>query len=259
MSRAPGRAARAATVLPIALLLALTAGSCASSPTTSYRDEAGRTVTVDWADYPASAGIEADAVLASPTVEETEARVTPLMNDLKTAIDAELDGGPGPFSWSLRQDPDEGNWFPTGGNGYGGGSMLLLYNSPVWQADVTIPEHDWDRVLDAAEEVAERHGLPRRADDCDSTREEDACDPAWAGSMRSATFHGTGTEWLDISVFDLTLDEGLRRDAEEYGWLPAGIELFAGATAVRERDRDEFVRRAAPFEGLALPDETHSD
>lgn len=54
----------AAAVAAVILLSA-----CAPSPTTTTTDAEGNTVTVDWVDYPANAGIPANDVLMLPNAE----------------------------------------------------------------------------------------------------------------------------------------------------------------------------------------------
>ena len=54
----------------VALTLATTVTSCAPSPTTTYRDDSGKTLTVDWADYPGRDGMDAADVLRAPPAEE---------------------------------------------------------------------------------------------------------------------------------------------------------------------------------------------
>ncbi|WP_104194487.1 hypothetical protein [Cryobacterium sp. M25] len=76
---------RAAVLLVVAALLT---GSSAwsSSPTSSYTDSSGQTVTVDWADYPAHTGQDGEALLEYPDQAELEPGARQLMDVLRVTI-----------------------------------------------------------------------------------------------------------------------------------------------------------------------------
>lgn len=247
---------RIAAAAALAAVVAVTAGGCAESPKTSYTDAAGATVTVDWADYPAAAWIDSALVLGGPMVEQTTAAEEGLIREVREALDAEFGAEHGPFRWrevragSENAPADYDEWHPMSGNGYGGDSMLLTYNSPTWEAAATIPQRDWERVIEVVAGLAARHGLAQRMQEEQSE---------WSGWMRTETLLRGDAEWLSVSVLDTSLDDRARRDAEEHDWILSGIQLFYGITTIREAERAEFERRAAPFLGLQRPEATHSD
>lgn len=224
-----------------AVLLALQLG-CAASPQTTYIDDTGRSVTVDWANYPTEGQYSADEVLAGPTVEETEAR----MEAMLTAVQEELDAEFGTSDWvAIGED----GWYPTEGNGYGGDDMLIVYNSVTWQSETPVPRERWAEVNSVVGHVVEAwrlsEGNPSFSEGL----------PEW---MASGVFTG-GTEWLDVTVQNANLDDEARSEAEGNDSLVQGVTLFYGISTLHEKDLAEFAKRAAPFEGLDHPDPTHSD
>lgn len=64
---------------------------------------------------------------------------------------------------------------------------------------------------------------------------------------------------MRFTISDLSLDHDGRftaqaKDSEEYGWRSNSISFLYGTDGLLPRaDRAEFVRRLAPFAGLALP------
>lgn len=240
------RAAGIAAALVLGLSVGLTA--CAQSPETSYVNDAGESVTVNWRDYPAVAWIDADLVLEGPTVEEAAERSAELLAEVREALRAEF----GAEEWqTLGEAEAYDDWFPMGGNGYGGDSMLITNNSQTWESEVSIPRSDWERVVNAAAEIAARHGLEMRV--------EQELDSDWETWMRAENLLRGDAEWLSITVQDATLDAEALEQAVENGWLVSGISLSTGITTIREEDRVEFERRAAPFRDLVRPEPTHSD
>jgi len=237
----------AAAALALGLLGALSA--CAASPITSYTDESGETVTVNWRDYPATAWYGAEEALEMPMSGEAEARSRELLREAQAALEQEFGLG----EWEAYGDPaDYADWYPMGENGYGGESMLTTFNSQSWEAEATISREQWPRVIDVVAEVAERYGI----DD----RRLDEIDPEYQVWMRSETLFHEG-EWLSVSVQNARLDPtgAAAEDAEEYGWFASGVSISYGITTIRDEDRAEFERRAAPFAGLDRPAETHPD
>ncbi|MGO3887001.1 MAG: hypothetical protein ACTJHU_11960, partial [Mycetocola sp.] len=128
---APGCVGIAVTV---ALLTA-----CAPSPTSTTTNSDGNTTTVDWADYPAHAGIPANDILILPRSDAVEARAEQLIGDAQAALRADY----GITGWIAEQDD---GWFPQEGNGYGGESLLTTFNSASYEVNVTIPVSRWDSV-----------------------------------------------------------------------------------------------------------------
>lgn len=222
----------------LALALAGSLAACAVPPRSSYVNEAGQTVTVSWADFPARAYVDTESVLAGPTVEEVADHSTRLLVEAREALEAEF----GLTGWSVR---GEEGWFPEGGNDYGGTSMLHIFNSSTWEAPAEIPGEDWERVVDAVAEVAERYGL--------DTRRIEELDDRTGTWMRAEVLMRGDAEWLSVVVQDAALDPRALAEAEERGWQVAGVQLFYGISTIREADRAEFERRADPFRGLEFP------
>lgn len=224
-----------------ALSVTLLAG-CAQSPVTTTTDAAGNTITLDWKDYPAHAGMPAQDILPLPAVEEIEDRADALIIEVQDALEAEY----GITGWMTR---NEAGWYPQQGNGYGGESLLTTYNSASHEVNVTVPVEQWDAVIDTVREIAERYEI---ADEASDTYFEEY--PEW---MRVGSFH-RGTEFFDIFIQDDTLNPDHDADESDPG-LVTGVSLFYGITTISKTDRDEFIRRAAPFEETKLPEATTSD
>ena len=70
----------------VAVAAAILLSACAPSPTTTTTDAEGNTVTVDWVDYPAHAGIPANDVLMLPDAEEVEARADELIAEVQDIL-----------------------------------------------------------------------------------------------------------------------------------------------------------------------------
>lgn len=233
---------RAALGLAVAAVGAVLLSACAPSPTSKTTDAEGNTVTVDWVDYPASAGMPANDVLILPSAEEVEARADQLIGEVQDTLEAEY----GITGWTTQ---NEAGWYPQEGNGYGGESLLTTYNSASHEAEVKIPIEHWDAVIETVGEIAERYEI---ADEASDTYFAEY--PEW---MRGGSFH-RGTEFFDVFIQDDTLNPDHDADERNDG-LAMGVSLFYGITTISETDRAEFVRRATPFEGLKLPEATTSD
>ncbi|MGA7149705.1 MAG: LppA family lipoprotein [Microbacterium sp.] len=233
------------------LLIAAAAvvGGCASPPTTTYTDASGETVTVDWSDYPADPYTDIDDVLALPTAEEVDQRWAAVRAAVIAAIESELAGEFGDLEWRSRGDD---GWHPYGGNGYGGQTMLEVYNSAGWEAEVSLPEEAWPRVIDAAERELASWGIDG-AGDLAGPGDPDTSEWLLVGDFFQ---HG---EFMSVSVQDAREDEQALKDAEQYDHLISGITLFYGIQTISREDEDAFIRAAAPFEGLTRPEPTHSD
>lgn len=245
LRRAVRPAVRAAAIVVTAALTVTLAGCAAASPTTTYTDASGQEVTVDWRDYPAHAGIDADTVLEAPVAEEVEARWEQIRAAVVDAIDAELDGRLDASSWSER---GEGSWSDQVGNGYGGESMLSTYNSGSWEAEIVLPPEDWAGVIAAAEAELAQWGIT-------GVGPEPTEVPEWL--VYGDFFEGP--EFVSIAVQDASLDADAHSGALERGWLVSGISLFYGIQTIAEADRDAFTAAAAPFSGLERPEPTSSD
>lgn len=263
--------AGAAVLAGVLLLTGCGALPPAPSPTTTHTDASGEVVTVDWADYPAHAGNDGEALLGRADQSELEPGVRELMARLRAEIERasglELEPLEPESSWF-----DDENWFPQTGNGYGGESMLITINCCELSADRVPDTARWRAILDAASRVTEDAGLGPLVLDIES--EAMAAEPSWERDYRERYCNAAGGEcWLwSASAFDgvqwvyLTIRDGAldrtgdaAREAEEYDRLLAGIDVAYGATVVRAGMADEFARAIAPFVGLDLPDATTSD
>lgn len=250
-----GRRRAPATLAALAALAALS--GCASSPTTTYIDPSGAEVTVDWADYPGSPGVDATDVLSAPPKEEIEQVESELMAEIERALGAEFDLD--------RQSEGEARWFPAGGNGYGGDSAYVVVNSQDHVSD-TVPDSagDWRRIVDIVSAITDARGLGpveldhERADAGELRERFGTGDPddywQWTG-----TAYGS-SQWLSIALTDVSRD-GSGDAAEEWknGWPDQSITISYGATTLPAGDRAEFERRLAPFAGLDMPPATTSD
>lgn len=236
----------AEATLLIALLAPL--GACASSPTTQHVSESGHKVTVEWRDYPAYAGTDADLVLAGPTVEETPMHAPALLDEVMRELSTAFEDETGQLTW--QQNGDDG-WFPMSGNGYGGDSMLQTYNSPTWEAGAVIARDRWQELVDVAARVAADFGL--------ETRRKDEFEPGFDRWLHSEALLRGDVEWLTVSVQDASLDAAALHEAEEHGWLVAGISISYGISTISDEHRAAFEQRTVPFRGLDMPEATHSD
>ncbi|WP_010204346.1 hypothetical protein [Salinibacterium sp. PAMC 21357] len=121
---------RTHAVLLIALSLLLSGCSLLGfepSPTTTYTDETGAEVTVDWVNYPAYEGIDGEKLIGFPDQAELEPAARELVEQLRVAI---VDSS-GLAMTSSEPESDwfgDKNWYPQSGNGYGGESMLTTVN-----------------------------------------------------------------------------------------------------------------------------------
>jgi len=243
-----------------AALLTLTA--CAAPPTTTYTDEHGAEVTVDWVDYPGSAGVVAEEVLQAPLEADVEGTGAALMASIQSRLDAEF-----ALDWSTTGEP---GWFPTEGNGFGGPSTYISYNSQERFTD-TVPGTvaEWERVVQIVSEETAVYGLGvvvldhERSDfspDDEWQRERYGTDDpreywSWSGWAYGAS------QWLSLHLADVERDPSGRaaEDHERHGWQPRTISLSYGATVVPDAERASFTERLEPFTGLKVPDATSSD
>ncbi|PPK98335.1 hypothetical protein CLV92_10130 [Kineococcus xinjiangensis] len=252
---------RLATAATAAALLT----GCTTSPTTTYTDAAGREVTVDWADYPGHAGLDADDALAAPPQEEAERVADALLADLQAAL-AERHG------LELAPHGDDAGWFPSGGNGYGGSSAYVTYNSAQRRTgDLPDDPRVWRGVVETVSEITREHGLGPVLLDHEQTghawqqderrereRSSGTTDPdgfwAWDGVARD------GAQWLSLDLTDVTRHVDPRRveDRRELGLPLRSVVLFYGVTTIADEHRDTFRQRLEPFRGLERPAATHS-
>ncbi len=228
------------------------------APTTTYETAEGESVTVSWEDYPAHAYTEPLDALAAPGEGEVDERWASLRGDIEERLGA----------WGLAFAPelDEG-WYPQTGNGYGGDSRLITYNSEERLAKEAPPREDWPEVVSVVDEVLAEYGLGSLAMDHDDPASlgPDAwllerfgsTDPdewfTWGGT---AGMHG---EWLSLIINDDDLFAG---DGEPDGDDLRGeqwVSFSYGATTVPDDERAAFEREIEPFRRLAPPEATTSD
>ncbi|WP_207453845.1 hypothetical protein [Desertivibrio insolitus] len=247
---------RAFTVVLATLVMAgLTA--CAPSPKTTYTDESGREITVDWADYPGAPGLEPDEVLGSRPYEDVAPASEALLADARAALGGDL-------GWTAS---GEDFWYEHDGNGYGGRSWYRTFNSVTWVAD-SAPE-DWNEAVRLVSEVTTAHGLgPLQLD------HEVIDDPDYADALREeygtenpdeywfwAASASRNAEWFFLSFVDVdrAATAELERKALESNSSPRSVTLGYGATSVPPDELRAFTDALEPFEGLERPAPTTSD
>lgn len=247
----------------VALTLAITVTSCVPSPTTTYRADSGITVTVDWADYPGHAGMDAADVLRAPPAEEIRTVSASILGEIEARLSDEF-----ALEWEDGPYGNEGRLYSPEGNGYGGESLYVTFNSGERES-LGIPSRveDWTRIMELISDVTSAHGLgalkretidPERA--AENAERSGSDDPAaqwqWSGSAFG------DSQWLSVSMNDIDRDRS-GKAAEmigvDDGWNPRSVQISYGATTLGSKDRVAFLDRIEPFEGLPLPKPTTSD
>ncbi len=241
------------------------------SPTSTYLCADGETVTVDWADYPGEAGVDADAVRAAPDQDELEPVARELVERLRAAIEAEASV----VMASVEREStwfDDDDWFAAEGNGYGGESMYVTLNCCELESSTVPAPASWSGVRDAASAVTEEFGLGPLVLEHES--DAMAADAAWAADYAEqycnlpdggcwawyATTYGD-SQWVSLAIRDAARDPSgdALAEAEQFDWPVASISLSYGATVIRAGMREAFDAALAPFEGLEQPAPTTSD
>ncbi len=254
-----GVRAHAALVTSVVAVAALT--GCVPSPRTTYETDAGETVTVDWADYPGHARMDADTVLAAPSAEDMESYAAEVLGSIEEQLSAEFD---------LRWEDDAGFGplvTPFDENGYGGGSLYAGYNS-VMRQSTTVPDRpqDWHRLVDIVSAVAKSYGLggvvidnfnPEMPDELAESFGTSDPDEQWNWQGGAHSEH----EFLYVGITDVRRDaSGEAAKMSRRGVMrPQFIAIAYNATALPDAHRQEFIERLRPFEGLERPEATHSD
>jgi hypothetical protein len=152
-----------------AVVVAVALTACTPSPKTTYVDAGGQSVTLDWADYPGQAGVDAGEVVLAPSAEEVRARSALILGEIEQRVSSEfgLNWENGTTGTEERDEPRYGgSIYPNGGNGYGGESLYVTYNS-ISRETLSIPQSvdDWNRIQDIINDVARAHGLGEFASD----------------------------------------------------------------------------------------------
>ncbi|MET0844083.1 MAG: hypothetical protein ABWX76_12890 [Leifsonia flava] len=249
-----------------AALLAVVVTGCAVSPTTTVIRKDGSTATVNWADYPGTADHDIEDVLAAPHEDEVEPLVDALFVEIQESLDSEFE-----LAWSTTGDA---GWYPTVGNGYGGESSFITYNSQSLETDSVPPSTaDWKIIINRVSAITERHGLGPVTLDHDTippgedpelwrkafTDRFGTDDPDEFWMWNATALHNS--QWLWVTIVDVDRDP-TGSAAEEYD-VDEGtgrmIGFFYGATTIRDDERDAFIRALEPFEGLEKPPASHSD
>lgn len=246
----------------VALLLL---AGCTASPTFSRVDARGETVQIDWVTYPANSGVTAAEVLSAPLEREVEPQSSALLDAIESSLETE-------FDLTFETEGDD-VWSRGQGNGYGGESLLVTYNSAGRQSnDIPTSSDDWRRIVEIVSAETERAGLGdvellhesaeyrsdsqwRKADaETYGTRDPDRF-WQWSGDAYGSS------QWVGLSLRDATRDGSgeAAEEAEQYGWPPQSISVTYGATAIDADRRAEFDERVEPFLGRTPPPATTSD
>ncbi|WP_133162841.1 hypothetical protein [Arthrobacter glacialis] len=254
-----------ATMGSVAVAALLGLGACAAPPTTTYTNEAGQEVTVNWKDYPVHAYSLPAELLDAPVKEDTEAVAAELFEEIKTALTAEYR-----MEWEAR---GEAGWFPTTGNGYGGQAMTYTYNSVEWRSTTLPPSTaEWKKIMSVINGFTTASGLGpvKLTPDSDSLandpeRQKELVEEYgtadldklywWAGTAYS------GSQWLSVNLVNVARDTS-GKAAKEYqeSELPArSISITYGTTTVSRADLPTFKKALEQFEGLTPPEPTTSD
>lgn len=250
--------------LPIVVVIGSLVG-CASSPQTTVVDSGGEERTVDWVDHPGDAYTDDAEILSAPTPEEVEEREQRLFAEIEAALTDHYG-----FQWSER---GESGWNEHPGNGYGGESWLVTYNSPTRVSDgVPADKEAWRELLRLIDEVLAEDGFQ------DLLLHHEA--PAFTDSPKAAEelqeWFGTtdpekfwqwtadalgNSQWVSVTLTNVSEDvTGQADQAHQEDELPGrAVTIDYGATTIPEEERDEFTRAIAPFDGLQKPESTGSD
>lgn len=256
-----------AFLLTASAAFALTA--CTPSPQTTYVAENGQEVTVDWVDYPGQAGVDSAQVLLAPSAEETRDRSVAILGEIEARLSDEFG-----LVWENAPSGDgqrvDGDFYLSQGNGYGGESLYVTFNA-LGRESLSIPasDEDWDRIIVIIAEITQSYGLgDLNSDGLEMMENSDERAPL-AGESLGSYWQWGGTaygrsQWVYVSLMDVDRDEtgAALEDMKgsiEYGWNPRSINISYGATILPAADRALYVRRVAPFEGLARPAATSSD
>ncbi|MFB2580942.1 hypothetical protein ACEXQD_06795 [Herbiconiux sp. P15] len=220
--------------------------------------------TVHWRDYPGSADVDSQEVLAGPSLEEGIDDGEAMVREIREALSAEfgLEWAPPPAGQSTADQ-----LFPAE-NHYGGPSMLSVVNAPTSQS-TSVPE-TWEekqRVIEIIGDITARYGYgpPQLAQDSSPLTEQDRIrdlggpTPATQVIVSGMSLGPTG-QWLAFTFQDFSKDsDGRMRErfagSTANGWQANTITLSYGANGLlAEQDRAEFLERLEPYTGLQRPD-----
>ena len=215
----------------------------------------GSTQTVHWKDYPGTAEIAPEEILAGPSLEQGVRDGTSMITRIQAELTAELG-----LTWADRPATTTDALFPAE-NRFGGNSMLYGINLPEFASTGTVTEWaEKERVLEIAGDVLAKYRFD--SPELDQARwpmpaanaidSYGSVDPA-EQVLVSTTALGPAGQWFNVTILDSSKDpNGI---FAEKGFGPDSITLFYGANALlREEDRTTFQKRLEPYEGYALPE-----
>jgi len=239
--------------------------ACTPLPSTTYTNESGTEVTVNWRDFPGPAGVDPNDILAAPAKEDSEAVSAELLQEIKTALSHEFG-----VAWKSRGEP---GWYDPSGNGFGGKTMSSTYNSVSWSSD-TAPAAtaDWDRIVEIIDGFTQAQGLGKvmlehnrgyyrqpPSSDKDLLERFGTTDPreahVWFGTAYGAS------QWLSLEIHHAGRDPRGKAVAEyqELKQAVTSISIDYGVTTLAREDVPAFKKALRPFTGLEQPESTTSD
>ncbi|MHA7268584.1 hypothetical protein [Arthrobacter sp. HLT1-20] len=252
-----------ATVTSVALVALLGLGACAAPPTTTYTNDAGQDVTVNWKDYPLHAYSLPEDLLAAPVKENVEFGSARLFAEIKTALNKDFS-----LTWKSAGEP---SWNRDWGNGYGGKTMTSTYNSVEWSS-TTLPVStaEWKKIVRIVSRVTTARGLgPVKLTQDGESFKNDAewqkdlveqygtADPEklwWWDGMASS-----GSQWISVYLVNVDRDTtGTAATEYQESKLPAR-SISYGVTTVPRAELHAFKEALEPFVGLTPPEPTTSD
>lgn len=191
----------------------------------------GADVTVRWRDYPAIAGVDPDAILASPSLEDGIALGVRVIDDIRTELE-------GAVTVDWTQEAGEGT-VQAAPNQFGGTSMLYIVNTPAWSSPLgSLTALESEQLIAAISEAGERHGFTQLRLDPGESRQGPV--------FTSGTLSDANGQWL---AFMVGLPPGQEAAAT------ASITIAYGANGLLpESDRPEFEQRLAAFLDFEQPE-----
>ncbi len=227
------------------------------APTTTYETAEGEEITVSWEDYPAHAYTAPADALAAPSETEIAEHWASITRSIEERNPWDLDFAP------VLED----GWYPQTGNGYGGDSRQITYNSEEQFTTGIPPRQDWPELIAIVDEVLAEHGIAPLVldhEDPEQLGPDDwllehygSTDPGeWSEWNGSAFADG---EWVSLSIWNDELFPGDVEPETDEMRGPHGVSFSYGATTVRDAERAVFEREIEPFLGLAPPEPTRSD
>lgn len=219
--------------------------------------------TVYWREYPGVAELDPEKVLKAPSPREGLRQGERMIAEIRAALTAEFG-----LEWAPPPAAEGTDWAYPAENGYGGPSMLVTVNGPSSQS-TTVPTAwaDKQRALEIIGDVIAGYGfeVPRFDQEVHPVPEDEAIRDLGGATLETQAIlpgmaEGPSGQWLMFSFQDLSKDtDGRIRERLETptdaGWQSDTITLMYGANGLLpEKDREEFLERLAPFDGLTRPE-----